>query len=297
MRRQTLCLMAVVVGFTVVASEAMSRRETVARQTISPMPTGQTYVISLRLLRSQLPGRVMDTTLRKVAIFPLADYSYQQSFVQPLPWGGNRGIVETIADQFIAHGIAVALQEDVEGLLVAQGMMRPVSSQYAGLQKAPQEQYRERAGIANTPEFELLWGSHDPGMQEELRTVVASQTYIRGANSTLISTDEPSLQGVTSALASDKIVELGRALDVDLIIRGRILEYGLKPSRPAASVVQMRLYAQDAKTGELIWSNRAEVEVAMDRHGWRDENDLKALFDRATRELIDALMADFFGER
>ncbi len=82
-----------------------------------------------------------------------------------------------------------------------------------------------------------------------------------------------------------------------LIIRGRILEYGLKPSRPAASVVQMRLYAQDAKTGELIWSNRAEVEVAMDRHGWRDENDLKALFDRATRELIDALMADFFGER
>ncbi len=93
MRRQTLCLMAVVVGFTVVASEAMSRRETVARQTISPMPTGQTYVISLRLLRSQLPGRVMDTTLRKVAIFPLADYSYQQSFVQPLPWGGNRGIV------------------------------------------------------------------------------------------------------------------------------------------------------------------------------------------------------------
>src|SRR5919108_3911119 len=191
MHRQTLCLMAVVVGFVVVASTAMGGREMDARQTISPMPTGQTYVISLRLLRSQLPGRVMDTTLRKVAIFPFADYSYQQSFVQPLSWGGNRGIVETIADQFIAHGIAVALQEDVDGLLVAQGMMRPISSQYAGLQETPQEQYRERADIANTPEFELVRGLHDPGMQEELRTVVASQPYVRGANSALSSTDEP----------------------------------------------------------------------------------------------------------
>jgi hypothetical protein len=238
----------------------------------------------------------MDMTLRKVAIFPLADYSYQQSFVQPLPWGGNRGIVETIADHFIVHGIAVALQEDVDGLLVAQGMMRPVGGQYSSLPATPLEQYRARAGIANTPEFELLWGLHDPGMQEELRLVVASQTYIRGANSTPIATDEPALQGVTSALAREQIVALGRALEVDLIIRGRILEYGLKPSQPSASVVQMRMYAQDAKSGELIWSNRAEVEVAMDRYGWHDENDLKALFDRATRELIDALMADFFGE-
>jgi hypothetical protein len=297
MRRQTLCLMAVVVSFTVVACTAMGGRETVVRQTILPMPTGQTYVISLRLLRSQLPGRIIDTTLRKVAILPFADYSYQQSFVQSLQWGGNRGIVETITDQFIAHGIAVALQDDVNGMLVAQGLMRPISGQYAGLQKTPQEQYRERAGIADTPEFELLWGLHDPGMQSELRTVIASQAYLRGANAMLIVTDEPALQGVTSALASEKIVELGRALGVDLIIRGRILEYGLIPSQPTSSVVQMRMYAQDAKTGELIWSNRAEVEVAMDRHAWRDENDLKALFDRATRELIDALMADFFGER
>jgi hypothetical protein len=297
MHRQTLCWMAVLVGFMVVASQAMAGRETVARQTISPMPTGQTYVISLRLLRSQLPGRVMDTTLRKVAIFPFADYSYQQSFVQPLPWGGNRDIVETIADRFIVHGIAVALQEDVDGLLVAQGVMRPIGGQYSSLQATPLEQYRARTGIANTPEFELLWGLHDPGMQEELRTVVASQTYIRGANSTPVATEEPALQGVTGPLASEKIVALGKALDVDLIIRGRILEYGLKPSQPAASVVQMRMYAQDAKTGELIWSNRAEVEVAMDHHGWRGANDLKVVFDRATRELIDALMADFFGER
>jgi hypothetical protein len=298
MRRQILCVMAgIVVGFMGIASAALGGREMVTRQTISPMPTGQTYVISLRLLRSQLPGRLMDTTLRKVAIFPFADYSYQQSFVQPLSWGGNRGIVETIADQFIAHGIAVALQEDVDGLLVAQGMMRPIGGQYGARQKTPQEQYRERAGIANTPEFELAWGLHDPGMQEELRTVVASQSYVRGANSALISSDEPALQGVTSALANEKIVEFARTLGADLIIRGRILEYGFKPSRPASAVVQMRMYAQDGKTGELIWSNRGEVEVAVDHHGWRDESDLKALSDRATRELIEALMADFFGER
>lgn len=297
MRRQSLCLMAVLVGLAVLPSTAMGGRDPVVSQTIAPVPTGQTYVISLRLLRSQFPGRIVTTTLKKVAIFPFADYSYQQSFVQPPPWGGNRGLVETIADRFIAHGVAVALQEDVDGLLVAEGMMRPPMGQSLAPQPTPQEQFRERAGISHTPEFELAWGLHDQEMYDVLQTMVMSQSYWRAANPMRLPSDEPPLQGITGALSKEKLVELGRALDVDLIVRGRILEYGLKASRPGSAVVQMRMYAQDARSGELIWSNRGEVEVSMKAHGWHKEADLKALFERATHELINALMADFFGER
>jgi hypothetical protein len=95
----------------------------------------------------------------------------------------------------------------------------------------------------------------------------------------------------------EKIVELGRMLDVDLIIRGRILQTGFNPVRPTTSVMQIRVYAQETKTGELFWSNRGEFEVTQTTgFGYRDA-DYKALFDRTSSEVIDALMADFFGER
>src|SRR5919108_3539442 len=94
-----------------------------AHITVRPVNTGQTYVPSLRLFRTPIAGRVQFTTVYRVAIFPFADYSHQQSFIRPLEWGGNRTIIETLTDRFIAHGIAVALQEDLEALLVANGIM------------------------------------------------------------------------------------------------------------------------------------------------------------------------------
>ena len=93
-----------------------------------------------------------------------------------------------------------------------------------------------------------------------------------------------------AAWAKEKIIELGRLLDVDLIVRGRIIEFGYNPVRPTSSVVQLRIYAQDAKSGDLFWSNRGEFEVARSA-------DHRMLFNRAAGDLIDALMRDFFGER
>jgi hypothetical protein len=240
---------------------------------------------------------VQFTTVHRVAIFPLADYSHQQSFLRPLAWGGNRTIVETLTDRFLSHGIAVALQDDLEALLVANGILPPPQSASASIDTRPSDQFAQRVTVSNTPEHELIWGMHDQEMREELSSVVQAQDYFRGGGLLFHPSNEPSLQGVTAGLAKDKVVELGRALDVDLIIRGRILESGFKVSQPATSVVQFRLYAQDAKTGELFWSNRGEFEV-IHGHGFGSADpDPKALFDRATRELIDALMADFFGER
>jgi hypothetical protein len=265
--------------------------------TVRPVNTGQTYVPSLRLFRTPIAGRVQTATVYRVAIFPFADYSYQQSFVQPLNWGENRTIIETLTDRFIAHGISVALQEDLEAVLIADGLLRPPQSSPVAGDISPRDQFAQRVYISNTPEYELAWGMHGPEMRDELTSVVQGQDYLRIGGLTFQPSSEPLLQGVTAGLPREKIIELGRLLDVDLIIRGRILASGFKASNPTTSVMQVRMYAQETKTGELFWSNRAEFEVTHGEGFWYPAPNRKAVFDRATRELIDALMADFFGER
>ncbi|MBI3328801.1 MAG: hypothetical protein HYZ81_19115 [Nitrospinae bacterium] len=297
MRKKVLPLMVVIVGLAMMGCESMMWMEPLTQQTIRLVPTGQTYVPATGLVRPLATGRMQVTTVTKVAIFPFADYSHQQSFLQPLLWGGNHRITEAIADRFIAHGITVALQEDVDGLLVAEGIMRPGASQYVEMQNALREEYRRRGSEAGTPEFELARGLHDQVMQEEVQKIVRNLDYVREASFQLTQPGEPHLQGVMTVLSREKLIELGRMLDVDLIIRGRILEYGLKAPPSKSSVVQVRMYAQDARTGEVVWSNRGEIEVEPQPAFGRRVEDLKTLLDRATRELANALMADFFGER
>jgi hypothetical protein len=269
--------------------------------TVRPVNTGQTYVPSLRLFRTPIAGRAQTITVYRVGILPFADYSHQQPFVRPLEWGGNRIIIETLTDHFISHGIGVALQDDLNALLVANGLMHPPRSALPNLEKSPQDEFAQRMYISDTPEYELIWGMHDAVTREELYSAVISQDYARMGGLTIHSGSEPYLQGVTEGLPKDKIIELGRALDVDLILRGRILESGFMPSDPQASpqssVVQIRIYAQDARSGELFWSNRAEFDVRPRGRWFSSAPDPKVLYDQAVREVINVLMADFFGER
>jgi hypothetical protein len=264
--------------------------------TVRPVNTGQTYVPSLRLFRTPIAGRVQSITVYRVAILPFADYSHQQPFIRPLEWGGNRVIIETLTDHFLSHGIGVALQDDLNALLVADGLLRPPRSALPSPEISPQEQFAQRTYISDTPEYELIWGMHDSVTREELYSAVISQDYFRMGGLTFHSASDPYLQGVTEGVPKDKIVQLGRLLDVDLIIRGRILESGFMASDPQSSVVQIRMYAQDARSGDLFWSNRAEFQVRP-KGGWFPPPPApRALYDRAVREVINVLMADFFAE-
>jgi hypothetical protein len=265
--------------------------------TVRPVNTGQTYVPALRLFRTPVAGRVQMATVYRVAIFPFADYSHQQPFVRALEWGGNRTIIETLTDHFIAHGIGVSLQDDLNALLVADGILRPPQGTLPSPDMSPQEQFAQRAYVANTPEYELIWGMHDSVTREALYSAVLSQDYFRIGGLTVHLTSEPYLQGVTDGVPKDKIIELGRTLDVDLIIRGRILESGFTPSDPQSSVVQVRIYAQETKSGELFWSNRSGFQVRPQSGWFSPVTEPKTLYVQAVREVIDALMADFFGER
>jgi hypothetical protein len=265
--------------------------------TVRPVNTGQTYVPSLRLFRTPIAGRVQMATVYRVAIFPFADYSHQQPFIQALEWGGNRTIIEALTDHFIAHGIGVALQDDLNALLVADGILHPPRNALPSSGMSPQDQFAERASISDTPEYELIWGMHDSVTREELYSAIRSQDYFRIGGLSIHPVSEPYLQGVTEGVPKEQILEIGRALDVDLIIRGRILESGFNPTNPPSSVVQIRIYAQDAKSGDLFWSNRCEFEVRPSSGWFSPTPDPRALYDRAVRDVIKALMADFFGER
>lgn len=290
----TKALLMLLLGLALAGCASTSGWETITRQTVAPTPSGQGFVPGMGFVRPPVAGAARYTPVRKVAIFPLADYSQQQSFIQPLIWGGNHRITEAIADRFIAHGIIVAPQEDVDGLLLAEGIIRPAMGRYANVQRALLQHMRERTSRVETPEYELAWGLHDEPMRDELEKVIKFQDYFRDASLQATDTGEPQLQGVTIAIPEAKIVELGKALDVDLILRGRILEYGLMRTPVTASVVQIRLYAQSARTGELIWSNRGEVRVEWPWSLTR-RADPKTLFDQATHALVNTLMADLFG--
>jgi hypothetical protein len=159
------------------------------------------------------------------------------------------------------------------------------------------EQLRGRTSRVETPEYELAWGLHDETMRDELEKVIRYQDYFREVSLPATDPSEPQQQGVATMLSEAKITELGKVLDVDLIVRGRILQYGLKRSPGPLSVVQMRLYVQNAITGELIWSNRGEIEVEAQSGLASQGKDLQAIVDQATQALVNTLMADFFGAR
>jgi len=74
-------------------------------------------------------------------------------------------------------------------------------------------------------------------MRDEIQGIVQTQDYLRIGGLTFHPSSEPILQGVTGGLSKEKIIELGRALDVDLIVRGRILEFGFNPARPTSDSV------------------------------------------------------------
>jgi len=252
------------------------------------------------------------TGINSIAILPLADYSHQQTFIRSVEWGGNTKIIEEITDHFVKAGVTVAIQEDVNGTLIKQGLIKPLEAQ---------------KGNNISIQGELA----DPAHHEVMKNMIR-QLYMESNRS------EPALQGVTSAMAPAMVKTLGETLGVDALIRGRIIEYGLKrknslnplhgiarfviagvsdlalgfasskhydeglpsawdgiPGSTETATVQIRLYLQDTATGKLLWSNRAEVEAYSGAALSYGPKYRKDMFDKATKEAVAIMMKDLFG--
>jgi hypothetical protein len=335
--------------------------------------------------------------LKRVAVFPFADYSHQQDFMGIDAWGGNNKIVEEITDHFVTHGISVSVQEDVNTLLVDYNVIRPINKDKYLIYGTVEEDLDENARQIGTPEYEVENYEHSPTMVNELNRIINRQTKKQR-----IESYSPVIQGATVGLSKEVVTELGQMLGVDLIIRGRIIEYGYKDvgtlnplyrgfvpvfidavkdtlfgatnsygydndledieniligaglgygigsqitsssvSRGTArtggiitrevgtsrrstddnalegagigalsgwmasqhpkkakrsAVVQVRIYAQDARTGDVLWSNRAEIEYTPCSNFAYADTHPKVMFDKAVKQGIKSLMENFFND-
>ena len=311
--------------------------------------------------------------IMKVAIFPLADYSFMQSSLCADEWGGRIKIIEEITDNFIAHGVLVAIQEDVNELLKAKGIIKPI--EFEGIktkrEKNPLSGCWYRQGNL---EYELMHGNYSEDMQYTMIEMLSEKNLVEFlCYKEIITNFEPELQGVTKGLSREMIKELNMELGVDVIIRGRILEYGTKtrktlnplhrgllplllepvygvffgarPDEPnsyeeglpnleniltgsgigyivghqshegaegagigaltgylasrssdklESKIVQIRLYAQNAWTGDLLWSNRSEIDYASKSIFDNENKHPKTMFDKAIEKAVKELVNDFF---
>ena len=260
--------------------------------------------------------------IRRAAILPFADYSAQQEPIAYREWGGNIKIMEEIIDQLTSRGISVVIQEDINSLLMDNDIINPIDEKYL-INGTLAENVSDENGV-ESPSYELENFPHSEGMQEELRKIIDKET---GSTDNQAS---PVLQGATVGLTKEKIIEIGQILDADIIFRGRILDYGFKdvesksPSYRSvfailgqcfvdlfksskdydqtdrknakrSAVVQIRIYAQDTSTGDMVWTNRTEIEYTPNSRKAYHSKHPKVMFDAAVKEGINELMVSFFS--
>ena len=312
--------------------------------------------------------------INKVAVFPFSDYSHQQSALRTDLWGGNVKILEEVTDSLVAHGIQVAIQEDVNSLLVDNEIIRPVASQQLVFGTAGADTPEQRSKIIGTPEYDLVNIEHSDEMREAIIDVIKNEKALEYAQTPPVKT--PISQGATVGLTREMVKYLGEEMGADLIIRGRIIEYGYKevntynplkrgflpvlyepikdvflgapePDRyetdlgepydsrfgyglgfwlgeqtrkdvtgawdtvmhnsfglvaelhprkkDVSTIVQLRMYAQDVKTGDIIWSNRVETEFNPSTGMNFKSKHPKTMFDRNIKRGVKLLMDDLFS--
>ena len=153
--------------------------------------------------------------IKKVAVLPFADHSHCESFAQALNWGGNERITEKIRSYLAAKELIVSKQNKVSEVLVSKGMIN--------LMKGVDRPLSFSWSLINRP--------HNPLMTESfIKSLISSH-------------------GITKPLPKEEVIEIGKRLGVDTIVRGRIserkkvafLEAFEKPKDPLMGVVPFRL--------------------------------------------------------
>jgi len=317
-------------------------------------------------------GSAVEVGVNKVAIFPFADYSLQQDALCGDQWGGNIKIVEEVTDYFVQRGIRVAVQEDVNTVLEDHDIIKPLAGDHPAYGSGGGERYTSR--LIGTPEYDLVNVEHSDDMRDEIFNVIKRERALEQTEQ--IPAPTPAIQGASAGLSKDMVQQLGEELGADLIIRGRIIEYGFKETdtynpldrgflpvlyepikdvffgapkaknyesdlddldfsqlgeglgflfgekteddvvgtwdvlmdnsfgtvanlyprkKRVSSVVQIRLYAQDAESGDVIWSNRVETEYHPISNLAFNNRHEKTMLDKNVRKGVKLLMDDLFS--
>ncbi len=272
--------------------------------------------------------------MKKIAVLPFADYSQSQTGENNTSSDVNQRILEEVTDYFVAHGIEVAVQEDVIALLREHNIL------VVGTNSLDR----------GTPDWEYRTRHHMEKMQEDLSNMMADDSkWGTGDGKTSASKDDNkgSLGGISKSFLKIMADDLG----VDKVLRGRIIDYGigvnksLNPANGILSValggvaeglgvyarregyerglppdsflpksvrgsslemdippnerhsnVQLRVYLQDVNSGKVLWSNRAFVRYTPESNLRFADNHPQNMLDTAMREAVKELMGDLFKE-
>ncbi len=271
--------------------------------------------------------------MKKVAIFPFADYSQIQPDEHSPNVGLNNRLMEEIADYFVARGVEVAVEEDVIGLLKAEKVL------------VLYKNVPERANI----EWELKTKHHMPALQEDLANMISDDSVWGTGEGKAGGNPRP--QGALTGMSKSLLKKIGDELGVDKVVRGRILDYGITstksnnpgngilamalggiaegmgafvrrdgyeeglppstykaestrggqydlkmdiPARERLSHVQIRVYLQDVNSGRILWSNRAYVQYSPGSNFNFAGSRTQQMLDYAMKEAVKGLMEDLF---
>ena len=115
-----------------------------------------------------------------------------------------------------------------------------------------------------------------------------------GASSSGYETDLDSVNNIVLGTAAGALIN---GTTGGLIGAGTGYLVGQQPERSKrAAVMQVRIYAQNGATGDIMWSNRVEVEYSPASNADDENTHRRVMYDNAVREGIKALMDGFFVE-
>lgn len=249
-----------------------------------------------------------------VVILPFADYSYADNLESA--YRRNLFVNESIIDQFVRLGFHLPVQEDIFLYLADQNIITVASynpektksieyelnKEWSPAMKQTLQNYidyAQRTGLKGEEGDDAL--THGLTQQEivKIGRHFSADYIVRGRIIQYKDRLDPSgalwKKGVIPFfVGGTKDILLGQAIpgqydnlgafDAD---RESILVFGDVPQ----AVVQLRIWVQDAYTGNIVWTNRANVQVSPE--SFFADYQYDALFETATEKAVTKLMNDF----
>ncbi len=249
---------------------------------------------------------------KTVVILPLADYSYadnlESSFRRDL------FVCENMTDQLVKNNFHLPNQEDVFLYLVTQNIINvdaydkkkaktleyELQNDWSVKMKGQLQHYIDLSqNTGSDDSVNSSPGTHGLTQQEivKIGRHFSADYIVRGRIIQYKDRQDvswaPWKKGVVRFLvASGHNIALGQAdSDKYLDSLGAVDSYGDLYGDIPQSVVQLRLWVQDAYTGNVVWTNRVDIKVSPVSVFADYQHD--ALFETATEQAVATLIDDF----
>lgn len=251
---------------------------------------------------------------KTVVILPFADYSDADNLESA--YRRNLFISENITDHFVRLGFHLPVQEDVFRYLTEQDIIHIVSpgtnkvetveselqKDWSPLMKEHLQYYVEYAKNLNNQSSESDYFNSNGLTGQEIVKIgrqFSADYIVRGRIIQYKDRRDPSWapwkRGVVPFfLGVNKQIFLGEIspekYDNLKSLESDKQDFGFFSAVPQA-VVQVRIWVQDAYTGNIVWTNRANVQVSPE--SFLADYQYDTLFETSTEKAISSLMNDF----